>query len=135
MATTGTKAEIAFIRKHNRSPFRLLMSSGLTPLASQTSMAWSSFYITVVPTVARISAPDAVRSSTTIRRIRWPSLSVVPSGLTEPGLLEAVPSLNHCAQQSCTVDSFCPSFSAMSRKVNPSSCSPYYTTSLKLKTQ
>ncbi|GFY28614.1 uncharacterized protein TNCV_4150451 [Trichonephila clavipes] len=38
-AITGTKVELAFIRKHNRSPHHPLMSSGLTPLASQTAMA------------------------------------------------------------------------------------------------
>ncbi|GFW77314.1 uncharacterized protein TNCV_924301 [Trichonephila clavipes] len=41
MAITGTKAEPAFIGKRNRSPLRPPMSSGLTPLASQTAMAWS----------------------------------------------------------------------------------------------
>ncbi|GFU64702.1 uncharacterized protein TNCV_876251 [Trichonephila clavipes] len=44
-ATTGTKAEPAVIRKHNRSPLRSPMSSGLTPQASQTSMAWSRLNI------------------------------------------------------------------------------------------
>ncbi|GFX59604.1 uncharacterized protein TNCV_3753691 [Trichonephila clavipes] len=40
-AITSTKARPALIRKRNRSPFRPPMSSGLTPLASQTSMTWS----------------------------------------------------------------------------------------------
>ncbi|GFX19867.1 transposable element Tcb1 transposase [Trichonephila clavipes] len=40
-AITGTKAEPAFIRKHNRSPLHHPMSSGLTPLASKPAMAWS----------------------------------------------------------------------------------------------
>ncbi|GBL74623.1 hypothetical protein AVEN_235524-1 [Araneus ventricosus] len=35
-AITGTKAEPAFIRKHNRSPLRSPMNSSLTPLTSQT---------------------------------------------------------------------------------------------------
>ncbi|GFT13966.1 hypothetical protein TNCV_2615981 [Trichonephila clavipes] len=40
-AITVTKAESAFIRKSNTSPLRLAMSSGLTPLVSQTAMSWS----------------------------------------------------------------------------------------------
>ncbi|GBN00386.1 hypothetical protein AVEN_95725-1 [Araneus ventricosus] len=56
--------------------------------------------------------------------MRRSSLSVVPLGLSEPGLLEAVPSLDHCCQQSCTVDTFLPSLSAISRKENPPSRSP-----------
>ncbi|GFT70196.1 hypothetical protein TNCV_3456571 [Trichonephila clavipes] len=39
----GTKAEPASIRKHSRSPLRPRVSSGLTPLASQTSMAGSQW--------------------------------------------------------------------------------------------
>ncbi|GFX33995.1 uncharacterized protein TNCV_911971 [Trichonephila clavipes] len=35
------KAEPALIRKHNGSPSHPSMSSGLTPLASQTAMVWS----------------------------------------------------------------------------------------------
>ena len=42
-AITGTKTESAFIKNHNRSPLRPLMSSGLTPLESQTAMAWSQW--------------------------------------------------------------------------------------------
>ncbi|GBL92758.1 hypothetical protein AVEN_119137-1 [Araneus ventricosus] len=42
----------------------------------------------------------------------------------EPGLFEAVPSLDHCRQQSCTVDTFLPSLSAISQKENPPSRSP-----------
>ncbi|GFU92402.1 uncharacterized protein TNCV_824281 [Trichonephila clavipes] len=38
---TGTKVEPTFIRKRHRSYFRPQMSSGLTPLTSQTAMAWS----------------------------------------------------------------------------------------------
>ncbi|GBL72492.1 hypothetical protein AVEN_115404-1 [Araneus ventricosus] len=77
-----------------------------------------------MPTVARISAADAVRCATAIRRTRRSSISVVPRGHPEPGLLEAVPSLDHCCQQSCTVDTFLPSLSAISRKENPPSRSP-----------
>ncbi|GFV43393.1 uncharacterized protein TNCV_886311 [Trichonephila clavipes] len=40
-AITGTKKGPAFIRNHNRSPLCSPISSGLTPLASQTTMAWS----------------------------------------------------------------------------------------------
>ncbi|GFV65748.1 uncharacterized protein TNCV_4153841 [Trichonephila clavipes] len=40
---TGTKAEPAFIRKHNRSPLRPSMSSGLASLASQTAKAWNQW--------------------------------------------------------------------------------------------
>ncbi|GFV28305.1 uncharacterized protein TNCV_22301 [Trichonephila clavipes] len=43
MAITGTKTEPAFIKKHNRSPLYPPMSSGLTPLTSQTAMAWSQW--------------------------------------------------------------------------------------------
>ncbi|GFW92251.1 uncharacterized protein TNCV_3541371 [Trichonephila clavipes] len=39
-AITSTKAETAFIRKHNKSPLRFPMSFGLTLLALQTAMAW-----------------------------------------------------------------------------------------------
>ena len=42
-AITDTMAEPAFIRKHNRSPLHPPMSSGLTQLASQTSMVWSQW--------------------------------------------------------------------------------------------
>ncbi|GBM21172.1 hypothetical protein AVEN_50904-1 [Araneus ventricosus] len=38
---TGTKAEPAFIRKHNRSELRPPMNSSLTPLTSQTAVIWS----------------------------------------------------------------------------------------------
>ncbi|GBM29937.1 hypothetical protein AVEN_111241-1 [Araneus ventricosus] len=38
---TGTKAESAFIRKHNRSELRPPMNSSLTPLTSQTAVIWS----------------------------------------------------------------------------------------------
>ncbi|GFS84115.1 uncharacterized protein TNCV_2365041 [Trichonephila clavipes] len=41
MVITGPKIELASLRKHNRSPFRPLMSSCLTPLESQMTMAWS----------------------------------------------------------------------------------------------
>ncbi|GFV09738.1 uncharacterized protein TNCV_2597931 [Trichonephila clavipes] len=43
MAITGTKVGPAFFRKHNRSSFRPPTSFFLTPLASQTSMAWSQW--------------------------------------------------------------------------------------------
>ncbi|GFW67753.1 hypothetical protein TNCV_3870841 [Trichonephila clavipes] len=36
--------------------------------------------VTEVPTVARISTADAVRCATSVRRIRWSSLAVVPRG-------------------------------------------------------
>ncbi|GFU07021.1 uncharacterized protein TNCV_3885851 [Trichonephila clavipes] len=49
-------------------------------------------------------------------RIRQSSLSVVPCGHPKPNFLEAVPSLDHCSQQSRTVDTFRPSFSAVSRE-------------------
>ncbi|GFX66296.1 uncharacterized protein TNCV_342701 [Trichonephila clavipes] len=39
---TGTEAEPALIRIHDRSPLRLPMSSDLTQ-ASQTAMAWSQW--------------------------------------------------------------------------------------------
>ncbi|GBL56657.1 hypothetical protein AVEN_15308-1, partial [Araneus ventricosus] len=51
--------------------------------------------VTVVRTAARISAADSIRCATAIRRS---SLSEVPRGRPEPGLLEAVPSLDHCCQ-------------------------------------
>ncbi|GFX05443.1 hypothetical protein TNCV_1007651 [Trichonephila clavipes] len=41
LTTTGTKAELAFVRKHNRSSLPPPMSSDLIPVASQTAMAWS----------------------------------------------------------------------------------------------
>ncbi|GFT38123.1 uncharacterized protein TNCV_4103471 [Trichonephila clavipes] len=40
---TGSKTELACIRKHSRSSIHPPMSSGLTPLESQTSMAWSQW--------------------------------------------------------------------------------------------
>ncbi|GFU58686.1 hypothetical protein TNCV_1278481 [Trichonephila clavipes] len=55
----------------------------------------------MVPTAAEISATDAVRCAPVIWRS---SLSAVPPGALEPSLLEAVPSLHHCSQQSCTMD-------------------------------
>ncbi|GBL77817.1 hypothetical protein AVEN_153014-1 [Araneus ventricosus] len=42
-AITDTKAEPAFIRKHNRSALRPPMSSSLTPLTSQTAVVWSQW--------------------------------------------------------------------------------------------
>ncbi|GFV38269.1 uncharacterized protein TNCV_1723501 [Trichonephila clavipes] len=42
-AITDTMAEPAFIRKYNRSLLHPPMSSGLTPLASQTEMAWGQW--------------------------------------------------------------------------------------------
>ncbi|GFX19891.1 uncharacterized protein TNCV_1434511 [Trichonephila clavipes] len=42
-AIAGTKAEPAFIRKHNRSPLRHPMSSGLTLLTSKPATAWSQY--------------------------------------------------------------------------------------------
>ncbi|GBM06670.1 hypothetical protein AVEN_190885-1 [Araneus ventricosus] len=42
-AITGTKAEPAFIMKHNRSPLRPPMRSNLTPLTSQTAVVWSQW--------------------------------------------------------------------------------------------
>ncbi|GBM13952.1 hypothetical protein AVEN_152380-1 [Araneus ventricosus] len=39
-AITGTKAEPAFIRKHNRSPIRPPMGSSLTSLMSQSAVVW-----------------------------------------------------------------------------------------------
>ncbi|GBN09855.1 hypothetical protein AVEN_59526-1 [Araneus ventricosus] len=80
--------------------------------------------VTVVPTATRISAADAVRCAAAIRRTRWSFLSAVPRGRTKPSLLEAVPSLDQCCQQSCTVNTFLSSLSAMSRKENPPSRSP-----------
>ncbi|GFT25848.1 transposable element Tcb1 transposase [Trichonephila clavipes] len=77
--------------------------------------------VTVVSTVALISATDEVRCVTAVRRIRLSSVSVVPRGHLEPYFLEAVSSLDHCFQQSCTVDTFQPSFSAMLGKENPPS--------------
>ncbi|GFV99571.1 uncharacterized protein TNCV_5079351 [Trichonephila clavipes] len=99
-----TKVEPAFIRKH-RSPLGPSMSSGLRSSASQTAMTW-----------------NAVRCAA--RRIRRFSFSVVPRGHPEPCLLEAVPSLDYRSQQSCTVDTFRPSLSAIPRKENPPSHSP-----------
>ncbi|GFV40956.1 hypothetical protein TNCV_2665471 [Trichonephila clavipes] len=43
MVITGANAEPAFIRTSNRFPLNTPMSSGLTPLASQTAMAWSQW--------------------------------------------------------------------------------------------
>ncbi|GBN83960.1 hypothetical protein AVEN_34204-1 [Araneus ventricosus] len=39
---------------------------------------------------------------------------------SDPGLLETVPSRNHCCQQSCTVDKSIPSLPAISKKIPPS---------------
>ncbi|GFV53240.1 uncharacterized protein TNCV_1065991 [Trichonephila clavipes] len=50
--------------------------------------------VSVVPTEARISAADAVRCANAVQRILRSSLSVLP----EPGLLEAVLSLDHNSQ-------------------------------------
>ncbi|GFY09041.1 SYCP2_SLD domain-containing protein [Trichonephila clavipes] len=52
---------------------------------------------------------------------RCSSLSVGPSGLPEPGLLGAIPSLDPYSQQSCTVDTFLSSLCNISRKENPPS--------------
>ncbi|GFW44857.1 uncharacterized protein TNCV_4511711 [Trichonephila clavipes] len=121
------------------------MSSGLTPLASQMAMTcsqlnidtgrlalscpWTNQFltvrcVTVVPTTARLSASAAVGCTTSARRIRRTSLSVVTRGTTEPSLLEAVIYLNLCCQQSLTVDTFQSGFSAISRKENPPSRRP-----------
>ncbi|GFU75586.1 uncharacterized protein TNCV_2863011 [Trichonephila clavipes] len=53
MAITGTKAESAFIRKHNRSPLRPQMNSGLIPMVSQMAMAWSRWNVHYKTPVAR----------------------------------------------------------------------------------
>ncbi|GBN19205.1 hypothetical protein AVEN_6408-1 [Araneus ventricosus] len=42
-AITENKAELAFIRKHNRSPLRPPMSSSLTPLTLQMAVVWSQW--------------------------------------------------------------------------------------------
>ncbi|GBM21805.1 hypothetical protein AVEN_29241-1 [Araneus ventricosus] len=51
-------------------------------------------------------------------RIRRSSLSVVVHLRSDLGLLEIVPSRDHCCQQSCTVDTTIPSLSEISRKEN-----------------
>ncbi|GFU98784.1 uncharacterized protein TNCV_1215001 [Trichonephila clavipes] len=82
--------EPAFMRIHNRSPLRPPIISGLTPLALQTAMAWcqwnrryrepgsrlslkqlisNSLLCHWGPTAVRISALDAVRYTTALRRI------------------------------------------------------------------
>ncbi|GFS54347.1 uncharacterized protein TNCV_4808571 [Trichonephila clavipes] len=103
---TGTKVEPGFIRKHNRSPLRPPVSSGLKPLASQTSMAWSQLN-------TPYRAPDAgsfqrsnqflivrcvtvfCRRRSTMRHSRMPKTVVFPSVVSrvrpEPSLLEEVP--------------------------------------------
>ncbi|GFS62959.1 hypothetical protein TNCV_2054401 [Trichonephila clavipes] len=43
-----SRAEPAFTRRHNRSPFRSPMSSGLTPLASQIAMDFQSVEYTLL---------------------------------------------------------------------------------------
>ncbi|GFT08531.1 hypothetical protein TNCV_5024311 [Trichonephila clavipes] len=43
MAITATKAEPAFIGKHNLSTLQPPIIFGLTPLASQTAMTWSQY--------------------------------------------------------------------------------------------
>ncbi|GFU92412.1 hypothetical protein TNCV_824381 [Trichonephila clavipes] len=45
----------------------------------------------------------------------------MPRDCPEPDILEAIPSLDHCPQQSCKVDTFPPSLTAISRKENPPS--------------
>src|SRR5215813_9137220 len=73
--------------------------------------------VTVVPTAEQISAADtAVQCTTAIRRIWQPSFSVVVHGHLEPGLLDVVPSSDHCCQQSCTVDTFLPRLSEYCEK-------------------
>ncbi|GFT85440.1 hypothetical protein TNCV_497871 [Trichonephila clavipes] len=72
--------------------------------------------VIVVPTAARISAADAVKCATAVLRIRQP-----PRSHPVPGPLEAVPSLDHCSRQFCTVDIFQPRHSAISWKENPPS--------------
>ena len=75
--------------------------------------------VTVVPTAARMFAADAVQYVTAVCRIRRYSPSVETRGRPEPDLLEEVPSLDHCSQQTCTVDTCRSSLSAISRKENP----------------
>ncbi|GFW94500.1 hypothetical protein TNCV_2702211 [Trichonephila clavipes] len=59
------------------------------------------------------------------RRSTMPEcLSVEPCGLPELNLLEAAPILDHCSKQSCTVDTFRRSLSAISWKENPPSRNP-----------
>ncbi|GFV59723.1 hypothetical protein TNCV_1907941 [Trichonephila clavipes] len=82
MAITGTKAELAFIRKHNRSPLRPPTQYDEPQLHDE----YGGF-----------------------------ASQKCPSGQPEPGL-EAVPSLDNCYQQSCTVDTFQRCLSAISRK-------------------
>ncbi|GFY07171.1 uncharacterized protein TNCV_277181 [Trichonephila clavipes] len=74
-----------------------------------------------VPCVTEVPAavPTQFDASSAVRRIRRSSLLVVPRGHPEPRLLQAILSLDHCFQQLCTVDTFRPSLSALSRKENP----------------
>ncbi|GFY32783.1 uncharacterized protein TNCV_4638891 [Trichonephila clavipes] len=138
---TGTKAEPSFIRKHNRSPLSPPMSSGRTSLASYTAMAWSQWntgyrarslelYLkqrisnsTLCHCGNNFSSNfvDAVKCATAVRQIRWYFLLVVLRDHPDPRLLEAVPSFDHCSQQSCTLDTFPPGLSAISWKENPPS--------------
>ncbi|GFV04409.1 hypothetical protein TNCV_920301 [Trichonephila clavipes] len=99
---TFTKEEPAFVRKKKNR---------LTPFFSElwldnTGVANGNQFlivccVTVIRIVARIFA--TVRCAAAVFRKRWTSLLVVPRGLLEPGLLEAVSSLDHYSQQSCTV--------------------------------
>ncbi|GFU49483.1 uncharacterized protein TNCV_1590351 [Trichonephila clavipes] len=122
---TNTRTSLAprqnlFSSENNRSPLNSPMSSGLTTGVANGNVRC----VPVVPTAARISAIDAVRCTTAVGRIRWSTLSVVPCGRPELGLLEAIPSLDYCSPQSCTVDTFLPSLSAISQKENPPTRSP-----------
>ncbi|GFU98526.1 transposable element Tcb2 transposase [Trichonephila clavipes] len=93
-------------------------------------VVWSSMLVVLDVSILRqsvlavVDARDAVRYATVIPKIWRSSLSVEPRGYPKPGLLEAVPSLDHCYQQSCTVDTFRLSLSAISRKENPHSRCP-----------
>ncbi|GFU22857.1 hypothetical protein TNCV_4966041 [Trichonephila clavipes] len=126
MAINGPNAESAFIRKHNIYPLRPSMSSGLTPLELQTAMVWSHRNTHSERSLKQpISDCSLWHCCTDCRwyhcgtpNTRWCVLSVVPRGCLEPGLLEAVPSLDHSSKQSYTVDTFRPSLSAISWKEN-----------------
>ncbi|GFU35305.1 uncharacterized protein TNCV_2143571 [Trichonephila clavipes] len=121
------------------------MSSVWKPLASQTVMAWSQWNTRYsVPGSELLLKQPTSNSSlyhcstnfssnfchrrSTMCHSRTPYtsvfLSVVPRGHPEPGILEAVSYPDHFSQQSCTVDTFRPSISAISPKDNPLSRNP-----------
>ncbi|GFW35004.1 hypothetical protein TNCV_979421 [Trichonephila clavipes] len=116
-AIPGTKTETVFNRNTQQisTPSSHELWIDTTGVTNDNDLESAEF---------RISDADAVKCAIATHRIWQSALSEVSRGLQEPGLLEAVPSLHHYSQQSCTVDIFWPSHFAISWKENTPFRSP-----------